>query len=181
MDNTINETNEFVKWTFLDPRYEVKRPSKTKHEERTQRNAELDEFCMKQQHRFNQRLAIGLTDGLRINRHRDIGAIDSAFWRSTEKLKRHQLNRWHAEGHQCNYRIIAQRACQARRAKSSARVKPTVHWSKASVQCVSTAGKTRQIFSVPVEPMGHRCIASIKQMGTESAAGSAWPTASWSY
>ena len=29
---------------FLYPRDEVKRPYKTKHEERTQRNAELDEF-----------------------------------------------------------------------------------------------------------------------------------------
>jgi hypothetical protein len=30
---------------ILDPRDEVKRPYKAKHEERTHRNAELDEFC----------------------------------------------------------------------------------------------------------------------------------------
>jgi hypothetical protein len=48
MDNAINGTNGFVKRIFLDPRDEVKRPCKTKHEERTQRNAELDEFCRNQ-------------------------------------------------------------------------------------------------------------------------------------
>ena len=47
-DNTINETNDFVKRTFLDPRDEVKRPCKAKHEERTQKNTELDEFCRNQ-------------------------------------------------------------------------------------------------------------------------------------
>ena len=38
----------------LDPRDEVKRPYKAIHEERTQRNAELDEFCRKQEHRKNR-------------------------------------------------------------------------------------------------------------------------------
>jgi hypothetical protein len=35
-------------WTFLDLRDEVKMPYKAKHEERTQRNAELDEFYWNQ-------------------------------------------------------------------------------------------------------------------------------------
>jgi len=35
-NNTINRTNEFVKRIILDPRDEAKRPTKTKHEERTQ-------------------------------------------------------------------------------------------------------------------------------------------------
>ena len=43
-DNTINGINDFVKSTFQDPRDELKRSCKAKHEERTQRNAELDEF-----------------------------------------------------------------------------------------------------------------------------------------
>jgi len=30
---------------IIDPRDEVKRPSKAKHDERTQRKNELDEFC----------------------------------------------------------------------------------------------------------------------------------------
>ena len=47
MYNAINGTNEFIKCTFLDPRDEVKRLSNAKHKERTQRNAELDEFCRK--------------------------------------------------------------------------------------------------------------------------------------
>ena len=46
--NAINVTNGFVKWIFLDPRDEVERPYKAKHEERTQINAELDEFYRKQ-------------------------------------------------------------------------------------------------------------------------------------
>ena len=53
-NNTINETNEFVKLTLIDPRDEIKRSSKTKHKERTQRNAKLDEFCKKQLHRLNR-------------------------------------------------------------------------------------------------------------------------------
>ena len=44
-DNTINGTNEFVKCITSGPTNEVKSLSKAKHEERTQRNAELDEFC----------------------------------------------------------------------------------------------------------------------------------------
>ena len=47
-NNAINGTNEFLKWTFLDPRDKVKRPSKAKHVERTQRNAESNKFCRKQ-------------------------------------------------------------------------------------------------------------------------------------
>ena len=43
-NNTINGTNVFVKKTLIDPRDEAKRPNKTKHEEITQRNAELDKF-----------------------------------------------------------------------------------------------------------------------------------------
>ena len=53
-DNVINGTNGFVEWTFLDPRDEVKRPYKAIHEERTQRNAELDVFCRKQERRKNR-------------------------------------------------------------------------------------------------------------------------------
>ena len=37
-----------LKWTFLDPRDEVKRLHKAKHEERIQKNAELDEFYRNQ-------------------------------------------------------------------------------------------------------------------------------------
>ena len=44
-NNTINGTNAFVKQTLIDPRDEIKRPSKEKHEEKTQINVELDEFC----------------------------------------------------------------------------------------------------------------------------------------
>ena len=47
-NNTINGTNEFVKLTLIYPRDEIKRSSKTKHEKRTQRNDELDEFCKTQ-------------------------------------------------------------------------------------------------------------------------------------
>ena len=47
-DNAINETNKFVKWIFLDPKNVLKSISKAKHEERTQRNAELDELCKNQ-------------------------------------------------------------------------------------------------------------------------------------
>ena len=39
-------TNNFVKRIFLGPKDEVKSPSNAKHEERTQRNAELDEFSI---------------------------------------------------------------------------------------------------------------------------------------
>ena len=59
---------------FLDSTDEIKRPSKVKHEERTQRNAELDEFSIKQLHPLNRRIAISLTDGHRIHRHPGIGA-----------------------------------------------------------------------------------------------------------
>ena len=38
----------FVKCISSGPKNEVKRPSKEKHEEKTQRNAELDEFCKTQ-------------------------------------------------------------------------------------------------------------------------------------
>ena len=47
-NNTINETNAFVKKTLIDPRDEAKRPTKEKHEERTHRNVELDEFYKNQ-------------------------------------------------------------------------------------------------------------------------------------
>ena len=33
---------------FLDPRDEVKRPYKAKHEERTKKTLKLDEFCRNQ-------------------------------------------------------------------------------------------------------------------------------------
>ena len=49
-NNAINGTNEFIKWTIIVPRDKTKRPGKAKHEERTQRNAELDEFCRNQLH-----------------------------------------------------------------------------------------------------------------------------------
>ena len=47
-NNTINGTNAFVKQTLIDPKNEAKRPNKAKHEERTQKNIELDEFCKNQ-------------------------------------------------------------------------------------------------------------------------------------
>ena len=47
-NNTINETNEVVKCTLIDPMDEAKRPSKAKHEERIQRKIEMDEFCRNQ-------------------------------------------------------------------------------------------------------------------------------------
>ena len=53
-NNTINETNAFVKQILIDPRDEAKRPSKAKHEETTQRNKELDEFYKNQLQRLNQ-------------------------------------------------------------------------------------------------------------------------------
>ena len=43
-NNAINGANVFVKKIIIDPRDEAKMPSKTKHEERTQKNVELDEF-----------------------------------------------------------------------------------------------------------------------------------------
>jgi len=46
---------------FLDFRDEVKSPSKTKHEERTQRNTEMNEFYRKQLHRMNQCRVTGLS------------------------------------------------------------------------------------------------------------------------
>ena len=39
---------------LIDPRDKVKRPSKAKHEERTQRNVELDEFYKFQLHWMNR-------------------------------------------------------------------------------------------------------------------------------
>ena len=47
-NNAINGTIEFVKLTLIDPRDEAKRPSKAKHEERTQRKIKMDEFCRNQ-------------------------------------------------------------------------------------------------------------------------------------
>ena len=47
-NNAIIRTNEFVKLTLIDPSDEVKRPSKAKYEERTQRKNEMDEFCSSQ-------------------------------------------------------------------------------------------------------------------------------------
>ena len=47
-------TNAFIKQTLIDPRDEAKKPSKARHEERTQRNKELDEFYKNQLHRLNQ-------------------------------------------------------------------------------------------------------------------------------
>jgi len=47
-DNVINGTNVFVKCISSGPKNEVKSPSKVKHEERTQRNIELDEFSKTQ-------------------------------------------------------------------------------------------------------------------------------------
>ena len=44
----------FVKQALIDPRDEAKRLSKAKHEERTQRNKELDEFYKNQLHRLNR-------------------------------------------------------------------------------------------------------------------------------
>ena len=47
-DNAINGTNKFVKWIFLGPKNVLKSITKAKHEERTQRNDELNEFYTKQ-------------------------------------------------------------------------------------------------------------------------------------
>ena len=44
-NNTINETNVFIKCISSDPKNEVKSHNKAKHVERTQKNVELDEFC----------------------------------------------------------------------------------------------------------------------------------------
>ena len=77
-NNTINGTNEFVKWTLIDPRDEAKRPSKAKHEERTQRNKELDEFYKNQLHRLNRWVSTGLSGGARMHQCHSTGAICNA-------------------------------------------------------------------------------------------------------
>ena len=59
-NNTINGTNAFVKQTLIDLRDEAKRPSKAKHEERTQRNDEMDEFYTEQLHWMNGCRGTGL-------------------------------------------------------------------------------------------------------------------------
>ena len=46
--NMINGTNQSVMWMLAGPKDDVQRPSKAKHEERTQRSDELDEFIKKQ-------------------------------------------------------------------------------------------------------------------------------------
>ena len=74
-NNAINGTNEFVKWTIIDPRDEAKRPSKAKYEERTQRNVELDEFYKNQWDRIHRWYHTGLTGWHRMHRCPMTGAL----------------------------------------------------------------------------------------------------------
>ena len=54
---------------------EAKKPSKTKHEERTQRKIEMDEFCRNQWHWMIRCRGTGLSGWHRINQRIGIGAI----------------------------------------------------------------------------------------------------------
>jgi len=65
--------------TIIDPRDEAKRPSKAKHEERTQRNKEMDEFYREHLHRMNRRRGTGLTGWHRIHRCYTTGVMGQAM------------------------------------------------------------------------------------------------------
>ena len=52
-----------------------KRPSKAKHEERTQRKIEMDEFCRNHWHRINQCRSTGVSGRHLINQRIGVGAI----------------------------------------------------------------------------------------------------------
>ena len=71
-------TGFFPSVFILDSRDEAKRPNKIKHEERTQRNVELDEFYKIQLHRLHRWPSTGLSCRLRIHRCPTTGALDRA-------------------------------------------------------------------------------------------------------
>jgi len=104
-----------LKWTFLDPRDEVKRSYKARHEERTQRNAELDEFCRKQEHRKNRCLKHRCIWWLSEDPTPWHSASLSVLQRSCEDQVKHRLNRRSKKGHRCNRCVVFQRRCKLRR------------------------------------------------------------------
>ena len=115
----MQSTNDFVEWTFLDPSDEVKRLHKAKHEERTQRNAELDEFDCKTV-APEELTPIASVYPMVVRKSDALASVQ--VWapnrdqaKTKSRYPSHRLNRWHQVRHRCNQRTIAQRRCQARR------------------------------------------------------------------